>query len=167
MKEVINFNHISAHLNEEEKEILMSLYKSYHKRSYCLKKAFLYYRNILIGLSLMPILLSIGGVIGTGVTLNPVLLSMVAGGLTAQALIKKIEPDLQSKKVMCKFGYNVYMKILNDIKTYLRSGKYNEIELLHDLQTIDNMLQDLMPLIVEKYQKNYIKKYLSESGLKD
>ena len=115
----------------------------------------------------MPILLSIGGVIGTGVTLNPVLLSMVAGGLTAQALIKKIEPDLQSKKVMCKFGYNVYMKILNDIKTYLRSGKYNEIELLHDLQTIDNMLQDLMPLIVEKYQKNYIKKYLSESGLKD
>ena len=77
---VFEFNHIDKLLKEEEIETLEGiLFKYYHKKFWCYKKAFKHFKIIDESLTISGILLVITGTITGGLTLNPIILGVING----------------------------------------------------------------------------------------
>lgn len=153
----INFNHISKNLHEDEKEALIKLYKHYHRKAFCYKKAFKHYTKINIALNITSIILTTVGTIVGAVTLNPIILGSISGsGVLLQSLLKFKKYD--KKTEMCKFAYTNYENILNKIRSYLRGQQYKMTDLNAELVWVDDIVVDLCP-IVSKYEQTYEKKY--------
>ena len=71
---IFDFNHIDPHIQEEELEEIKNLFRFYHKRFWCLKRAHGRFKkmNLLINLTSSG-LVAIGTIAG-GVTMNPIVL---------------------------------------------------------------------------------------------
>lgn len=157
-KAIINFNHISDSLTVEQRKLLMNLYATYHRKGWCYRKAYLRYKYFLVVIHASSIAISSSGVLTTGITLNPIFISITGVGIIMQGLFTRLEYKLQQKKAMCKFGYASYAKVLNNLKGYLRGNEYEEGKLLTDLTNIDNILVDITPM-VDRFEKEYTEKY--------
>lgn len=72
--EVLSFNHISENLSDDKVTALRNLYKHYHLKTWCFKKAYNHFKRINIILNTASIVLTSTGAIIGGVTLNPIIL---------------------------------------------------------------------------------------------
>lgn len=87
--EILNFNHISDNLTENEITALQNLYKHNHIKTWCFKKAYKHYKRVNAALTLSSITLTITGTVVGGVTLNPVILGVISGsGVLLQTFLK-------------------------------------------------------------------------------
>ena len=154
---VIEFNHISNSLNQDEINMLKKLYKSYHKSQICYRRKYKRLRRLKITLEMSSIFLtSLGAIIGS-ITLNPIILgALTAPGIMIQAYLTK--SDLNNRVDRCKFAFTSYEKVLIQIKTYLRGVKYNESDFFTDRKVLDDIISDQCPSITKlhsKYDKLY------------
>ena len=159
-REILNFNHISKNLSESDLEALKNLYKHYHKKTWCYKKAYQYFRRFNISLNIASIVLTSTGTIVGGVTLNPIVRGTITGsGVALQGFIKM--KKYNRKIEMSKFAFTSYQKVLNKIRAYLRGEKLEINDLVLELQLLDDQVTDLCPLI-DKYKKSYNSKFKTD-----
>jgi len=163
LKNILSFNHIDASLPNDEVEKLQNIFKTYHRKCWCYKKAFKRYKCIRIAITTSSMALSCAGIVSTAVTSNPICISIIGAGVAIQGLYKKIEFTLQNKKAMCKFAAASYKKILNNIVSCLRGKQYNTVELLAEWASVDNILVDIAP-ILDKFERYYYKKYSARAN---
>ena len=156
-KSIYNFNHIDDKLKGNEIDMLKKIYSHYHKKTWCYKMAFKYFRRTNVILNVTSIILTATGSVVGAVTLNPIVLGTVTGaGLTLQGFIKM--KNYNRKIEMCKFAYTSYQKVLNEIRSYLRGEPYDIEKLTLELNWLDNQITDLCPL-VDKFKAKYDKIY--------
>ena len=155
-KSVYNFNHIDNELNQDEIDMLKKLYSHYHKKTWCYKMAFKYFRRIDIGLRSLSIVLTGSGIVSGLVTMIPFLGIISGCGIVLEGFLKK--KNYNRKIEMCKFAYTSYQKVLNKIRSYLRGDIYDTAQLTQELNWIDDQITDLCPL-VDKFKAKYDKIY--------
>ena len=155
---IINFNHISEKLYEDEVIKLKTLYKSYHRLQKCYQWKYKKLRRLKLSLELSSICLTTTGAIAGGITLNPIILGVLSGsGIMIQAYLTK--SDLNRRVDRCRFAYTSYEKVLVQIKSFLRGLSYNEDMFLSDLKILDNIVIDQCPSI-DKYSDKYSKIFI-------
>ena len=158
-KSIIDFNHISNDIPSQDVDALIQYYKYYHKKLWCVKKCYKYYNKILRVISYLPLLMTSSGIISSGISLNPFLLIISGIGISFTAACKKVEPKILIKQHGCRTSIITYKKLLDQIRSYLRGVKYGMDDLIREFHIIDNMLTDILPMRVSKYEKDYQKKY--------
>ena len=102
--DIFHFNHIDKNIENEKLLEIKALYKFHHKRFWCYKKAFKYFKRInLISNITSTGLIAVDTIVGS-VTLNPIILGTISG---AGVLLKTFNAIKDSKKKieMCKFAY--------------------------------------------------------------
>ena len=123
---------------------------------------FKYYKKLDLALTISSVIcVSTGSIVGS-ITLNPIII----GSLTSiGVLIKTISEykNFKRKIEMYKFACTSYEKILIDIRSYLRGLEFNEQQFLDYVKTIDDIIIDMCPLVVDKYKKKYDKKFITTS----
>ena len=122
---IFDFNHIDPHIQEEELEEIKNLFRFYHKRFWCLKRAHGRFKkmNLLINLTSSG-LVAIGTIAG-GVTMNPIVLGVISGlGLVVKTASEM--KNLKSKIEMSKFAFTTYEKTLSDLRFALRGGNFDQ-----------------------------------------
>ena len=154
MKNLFDFNHIDATINEETKEELKKLYKYYHKLWWCHKRAVEQLKkiNLVINLTLIT-----AGTVAGAVTLNPVVLGVITG---AGLLIKTTSEIKQysNKIAMFKIGLSTYEKTLVDLRSFLRGKEYSREDFIFKMHLVDGDIADLYSIpekILKKYEKNF------------
>ena len=93
---IFDFNHIDPQIQEEELEEIKNLFRFYHKRFWCLKRAHGRFKkmNLLINLASSG-LVAIGTIAG-GVTMNPIVLGVISGlGLVVKTASEMRRSDLE------------------------------------------------------------------------
>ena len=139
---IFDFNHIDPHIQEEELEEIKNLFRFYHKRFWCLKRAHGRFKkmNLLINLTSSG-LVAIGTIAG-GVTMNPIVLGVISGlGLVVKTASEM--KNLKSKIEMSKFAFTTYEKTLSDLRFALRGGNFDRTEFLSSMEAIDGIVIDL------------------------
>ena len=106
MKKVISFNHISDKLTEEEKEELISYYKTYHKKSWTYQMAYKNFRKKKFVLDTSSVLFAGGGIISSAAT-SGIALIAISGVVLILQMLKK-HKNLEEKIDMCKYAYQTY-----------------------------------------------------------
>ena len=139
---IFDFNHIDPHIQEEELEEIKNLFRFYHKRFWCLKRAHSRFKkmNLLMNLTSSG-LVAIGAIAG-GVTMNPIVLGVISGvGLIVKTASEM--KNLKSKIEMSKFAFTTYEKTLSDLRFALRGGNFDRTEFLSSMEAIDGIVIDL------------------------
>ena len=94
------------------------------------------------------------GTIAGGVTLNPVVLGIIAGA----GLLLKTFTDYKrfEKKIeMCKYAYTTYEKVLSDLRSCLRGKPFVRDSFISEMKFIDETVTDLCPSITSHIDKQY------------
>ena len=155
---IINFNHISERLMEDEVIKLKTLYKSYHRLQTCYKWKYKKLRRLKLSLELSSIGLTTTGAIIGGVTLNPIILGSLTGsGIMIQAYLTK--SDLNKRVDRCRFAFTSYERVLVQLKSFLRGLPYDESNFLTDLKVLDDIIIDQCPS-ADKYFEKYAKTFI-------
>ena len=157
---IFDFNHIDPSLREEELEEIKNLFRFYHKRFWCLKRAHGRFKkmNLLINLTSSG-LVAIGTIAG-GVTMNPIVLGVISGlGLVVKTASEM--KNLKSKIEMSKFAFTTYEKTLIDLRFALRGGNFDQTEFLSSMEAIDGIVIDL-GLDLEKFENEWKEKFSTE-----
>ena len=157
---IFDFNHIDPSLREEELEEIKNLFRFYHKRFWCLKRAHGRFKkmNLLINLTSSG-LVAIGTIAG-GVTMNPIVLGVISGlGLVVKTASEM--KNLKSKIEMSKFALTTYEKTLSDLRFALRGGNFDQTEFLSSMEAIDGIVIDL-GLDLEKFENEWKEKFSAE-----
>ena len=158
VQKIINFNHISDQLNEDEISKLKVLYRSYHRLHKCYQWKYKKLRRLKLSLELSSIGLTTLGAIVGGITLNPVVLGVLSGsGIMIQAYLTKSE--LNKMVDRCRFAYTSYEKVLVQLKSFLRGLPYDENMFLSDIKILDDIVIDNCPSI-DKYFDKYTDKFI-------
>ena len=158
VQKIINFNHISDQLNEDEMSKLKVLYRSYHRLHKCYQWKYKKLRRLKLSLELSSIGLTTLGAIVGGITLNPVVLGVLSGsGIMIQAYLTKSE--LNKMVDRCRFAYTSYEKVLVQLKSFLRGLPYDEYMFLSDIKILDDIVIDNCPSI-DKYFDKYTDKFI-------
>ena len=152
IERIISFNHISNKLSEEEKEELISYYKTYHKKSWTYHMAYKNLRKKKFILDTSSILFAGGGIISSAATSGIALIAISGVALILQMLKK--HKNLEEKIDMCKYAYQTYQHLMGQIKTYLRTGEFLRNELILNMHQLDNIIIDITPS-VKKWEKKY------------
>ena len=93
------------------------MYKFYHKRFCCSKKAFEYFKRInLISNITSTGLIAFGTIVGL-VTLNPIILGAISSAGLSLKTFSEIK-DYKKKIETCKFAYTTYEKVLIDVNLF-------------------------------------------------
>lgn len=101
-------------------------------------------------------LTSVGAVLG-GVTLNPIILGVLAGtGVMIKGYMT--HSDIVNKVERCKFAYTSYEKILIQIRNLLRGVPSDENIFMSELRFLDDMVADTCPIVSNLFTK-YESKY--------
>ena len=157
---IFDFNHIDPHIQEEELEEIKKLFRFYHKRFWCLKRAHGRFKkmNLLMNLASSG-LVAIGAIAG-GVTMNPIVLGVISGvGLIVKTASEM--KNLKSKIEMSKFAFTTYEKTLSDLRFALRGGNFDQTEFLSSMEAIDGIVIDL-GLDLEKFENEWKEKFSTE-----
>ena len=83
--DIFHFNHIDKNIGNDKLLQIKALYKFYHKRFWCYKKAFKYFKRINLIANITSTGLTAVGTIVDSVTLNPIILGTI---LSARLLLK-------------------------------------------------------------------------------
>ena len=77
--DIFEFNHIDNLLSEDEIKTIKEFYKYYHKKFWCFKKTFKHFKILDETINISGILLMIIGTKSGGLTMNPIILGVIAG----------------------------------------------------------------------------------------
>ena len=155
-KSIFNWNHISDELTEEQIEELKSYYKSYHKKCWAYKQAFKTFKKWrLLGDSLSIVFAS-GGLASSIATGGISFFPITTVSLLIQSWMKHKDLDLKIQN--CKYAYQSYQHLLNEIKVMMRSGKFNSPHIYNTMKNIDDYVTDNSP-IIDKYLTKYDEKF--------
>ena len=158
VQKIIQFNHISSRLNEDEISKLRTLYKAYHRLHKCYQWKYKRLRRLKLSLELSSICLTAVGSVAGSITLNPIILGSLAGpGVIIQSYLAK--SDLNKRVDRCRFAYTSYEKILVQLKSFLRGLPYDENMVLSDIKILDDIVIDQCPSI-DKYFDKYTDKFI-------
>ena len=137
---IFDFNHIDPRIQKEELEEIKKLFRFYHKRFWCLKRAHGRFKkmNLLMNCTSSG-LVAIGTIAGAA-TLNPIVLGVISGvGLIVKTVNEM--KNLKSKIEMAKFAFTTYEKTLSDLR-------------LSSMEAVDGIVIDL-GLDLEKFEKEW------------
>ena len=154
---VFEFNHIDKLLSEEEIKTLKEFYKYYHKKFWCFKKTFKHLKIIDESMSIAGILLVIIGTITGGLTLNPIVLSVINRFGILLTNFGKMK-NYKKKIEMTKIAFTIYEKVLVELRSALRGNEFDKDQFIDKMKVIDEMIIDQTPL-ADKYVKLYDKLY--------
>ena len=158
--EIFNFNHIDKNISKEKLSEIKALYQFYHKRFWCYKKAFKYFKrlNLIINITSTG-LITIGSVSGS-ITLNPAILSSISGAGLLLKTVSEIK-NYKKKIEMSKFAYTTYEKTLVELRSSLRGNQFNHTAFINEMRRTDEIIIDLCSL-PDKFEKQYDIKFTSE-----
>ena len=94
---IFDFNHIDPHIQEEELEEIKNLFRFYHKRFWCLKRAHSRFKkmNLLMNCTSSG-LIAIGTITGAA-TMNPIVLGVISGvGLIMKTAMEMKKSEKQN-----------------------------------------------------------------------
>ena len=152
----MNWNHISDKLTENEVAELKSYYASYHKKQWCFKAAFKRLRKWnLIG-DISSVIFATGGIASAIATSGISLVTISAVSILIQTYMK--HKDIENKVNQCRYAFQTYGHLLNEIKDILRSGEFNSQEFYNKMQHYDDFILDNAALVdkwVIKYKKMF------------
>ena len=152
VQKIINFNHLSDQLNEDEISKLKALYKCYHRLHKCYQWKYKKLRRLKLSLELSSLGLTTIGSIAGLITLCPIILGSLAGpGVLIQGYLTK--SNLNKRVDRCHFAYTSYQKILIQLKSFLRGLPYDENIFLSDVKILDDIIIDQCPSIDELFDK--------------
>ena len=77
--EIFNFNHIDKNISKEKLSEIKALYQFYHKRFWCYKKAFKYFKRLNLAINLTSVGLVVSGSIAGAISLNLIILGVISG----------------------------------------------------------------------------------------
>ena len=156
-KDIFNFNHIDKNISMEKLGEIKALYKFYHKRFWCYKKAFKHFKCLNLVINMISVGLVSTGTISSATMLNPIILGTISG---AELVLKTFSEIKNHKKKieMSKFAYTTYEKVLVDLRSYLRGNQFNHTTFINEMRLIDEIIIDLCPL-ADKFEKQYDKKF--------
>lgn len=109
-KDIFHFNHIDKNIRQEKISGIKASHKYYHKKSWCYKSAFKFYKRLNLAINLISVSCVATGTIVGGITLIPIILGSISG---AGLLLKTFgEIKGYKRKIdMCKFAYTTYEKV--------------------------------------------------------
>ena len=152
--QILNFNHVSENLTDEEINELKAYYKTYHKKCWIYKKAYKNYRKWKLIANSLSIIFASGGLAGAIATNGIALIAITSVALLIQSYMK--HKNLEINIITCQNAYLSYNELLNDIKNSLRTGYLNRDNLTLTMVIIDNIAVSNSP-IVDKYETEYHK----------
>ena len=142
----------------EKMEQLEGLHACYHKQWWCRLQMFNYFKRC--------------HTLCNVVTLAILALSMIVGsvwkesfamlGLTAAATFVKGWSDFKKyslKMDMSRFAYTTYEKTLIELKNYARGNEFDINTFLVKMQTLDDIVTDFTPPVLERYTRLYYDKF--------
>ena len=157
---IFDFNHIDPQIQEEELKEIKNLFRFYHKRFWCLKRAHSRFKkmNLLMNCTSSG-LIAIGTIAGAA-TMNPIVLGVISGvGLIMKTAMEM--KNLKSKIEMSKFAFTTYEKTLSDLRFALRGGNFDQTQFLSSMEAIDGIVIDL-GLDWEKFENKWKEKFSAE-----
>ena len=119
----MNFNHINTNLTEKQLSELKNLYQTYHKQYWCYNKIYKKYKRYDLAIKLSSVVLTTTGAVVGSVTLNLTFLESVTGsGVLLQTIIT--QKNFTKNAEACRYGFQSYQKLLNRLKSILRSADF-------------------------------------------
>ena len=158
-KRIFNWNHISDKLTKDQVDELKSYYKTYHQKCWEYKQAMKRFKTWkLIGNSL-SVIFATGGLASSIATSGISLVGISTAAILIQGWMKHKNLDLKIQN--CLFAYQSYQHLLIAIKDMMRSGEYQQNNLLSMMKNIDDFITDTSP-VVDKFMSKYNKKFTYE-----
>ena len=155
--DIFNFNHIDKSISQEKIFEIKALYKFYHKRFWCYKKTFKYFKRLNLAINLTSTGLVVIGTVTGCITLNVAVLASISGAGILVKTVSEIK-DYKKKIEMSKFAYTTYEKVLVALRSCLRGNQFNHIAFINEMRLINEIIFDFCPL-VDKFEKQYDKKF--------
>ena len=155
--DIFNFNHIDKNISQEKLSEIKGLYKFYHKRFWCYKKAFKYFKKLNLIINVTSTGLVVIGTVAGSITLNPAILASISGAGLVLKTVSEIK-NYKKKIEMSKFAYTTYQKVLVDLRSCLRGNQFNHTVFINAMRQLDEIIIDLCPL-ADKFEKQYDKKF--------
>ena len=158
-RDVFSFNHIDTSIPEETLSMIKTFYRFYHKRWWSYRKTYRYHKRLNLTCKLGSSILITTGTIAGGITMNPIILGVIAG---AGLLLKTYTDDTRvvRKIEMCKYAYTTYEKVLSDLRSCLRGKPFDHENFVNEMKLIDQSVTDLCPSIESHVEKQYEVRFL-------
>ena len=156
---VFSFNHIDTSIDEATLSMIKTFYRFYHRRWWSYRKTYRYHKRLNLSCKLGSSSLIAAGTIAGGITLNPIILGVIAGA----GLLLKTFTDykhFERKIEMCKYAYTTYEKVLSDLRSCLRGKPFDHDLFISDMKLIDHSITDLCPSIESYIEKQYEVRFL-------
>ena len=160
-RDVFSFNHIDTSLPEATIDVIKTFYKYYHRRWWSYRKTYRKRKRTSLLCKLGSSSLIAAGTIAGGITMNPIILGIIAGA----GLLLKTFTDYakhERKIEMCKYAYTTYEKVLSDLRSCLRGKPFDHENFVSELRLIDHSITDLCPSISFAIEKQYEVRFLSQ-----
>lgn len=155
--DIFEFNHIDSSLTDEQKNTIKELYKHYHKKYWCYKKACQSYGKMSNIYFISSSVLIAAGTIAGGLTLNPIILGVINGaGIVVAGIAKK--RDFKKSIDSTKMAYTTYEKVLVELRSALRGDEWDKDEFINRIKIIDELVIDQTPS-AEMFETKYRKKF--------
>lgn len=158
-RDVFSFNHIDTSIPEATLLVIKTFFRFYHRRWWCYRKTYRKRKRINLLCKLGSSSLIAAGTISGGVTLNPVVLGVIAGAgllLKTYTEIKSFERKIE----MCKYAYTTYEKVLSNLRSCLRGKPFDKEVFISEVKLIDETVTDLCPSIESCIEKQYEVRFL-------
>ena len=157
MKDIFEFNHIDPSLSKTDLKTIKDLYKFYHKKYWCYKKAYQSYKFLDNFFTFTSMLLVVVGTITGGITLNPVIIGVINGAGVIVAGVGK-KHNYKRKIEMTQIAFTTYEKVLVELRSALRGDDWNKDEFVDRIKLIDEMIIDQTPK-PDKFSIKYNEKF--------
>ena len=123
-------------------------YQTYHKKCWAFKQAMKQFKRWKFVGDLLFVIFSSGGLASRIATGGVSLIAISTAAILIQGWMK--HKDLDLKIPNCTYAYQSYQHLLINIKNIMRTGEYNQDNLLSMMKNIDDIITDTAP-IVDKF----------------
>ena len=123
MDKILDFNHIFNNLLNEEVTELKAYYTSYHKKQWCYKAAFKRLRKWKLPGDILSVTFATGGIASAVATSGVSLVAISIVSVLIQSYMK--HKDVEKKVDQCRYAFQTYGRLLNEIKYILGYGEFN------------------------------------------
>ena len=158
-RDVFSFNHIDTSIDEATLLTIKTFYRYYHRRWWCYRKTYRKRKRTNLLCKLGSSSLIAAGTISGGITMNPVVLGVIASAgllLKTYTEIKSFERKIE----MCKYAYTTYEKVLSDLRSCLRGKPFDKEVFISEVKLIDETVTDLCPSLESCIEKQYEVRFL-------
>lgn len=145
MSDIFEFNHIDQSLSESDIETLKNFYRHYHKKFWCFKKSYKRFKLLDQIITISGICLVIIVTITGGITLDPVIISVLNGAGVLKGSVGKIK-NYKEEIEMTKIAFTRYEKVLVEMRSALRGDEINKNEFIDMMKIMDEMIIEQIPL---------------------